>query len=179
MVGDDHVQPQRLRAGDLLDGGDPAVDREHELAALVGEPLDRLPRDAVALVEAAREVPVDVRAELAQTGDRERRGADAVDVVVAVDADPLARRDRGADPVAGRGGVAEERRVVARRLGREECPRHFGVAIPAPDEDAGGDPADPERRGKGARLIVRAGTDRPRALLHRRITVRRASDGVG
>jgi hypothetical protein len=179
VVGHDHVEAERLRPRDLFDCGDPAVDRQHERAALIREALDRVARDAVALVEAAREVPVDVRAELAQARHGERRRADPVDVVVAVDADALARRDRGADPVARRGGVPEERGVMPRRLRREECPRGFGVAVPAPDEDAGGDPADPERLSKGARLTVRAGTDRPRALLHRAITVRRASDGVG
>ncbi len=90
VVGHDHVEPELLRACDLLDRSDSAVDRDHECAALLGEPCDRLARDAVALVEAARQVPADVRAELAQADDRERRGADPVDVVVAVDADPLA-----------------------------------------------------------------------------------------
>ena len=179
VVGHDHVEPERLRAGDLVDRRDPTVHGEHERVPVLGEPLDRLAREPVPLVEAAREVPVDVGAELAQAYDRERRRADPVDVVVAVDADALAGRDRGSDALAGCARVPEERRIVARRLGRQERPSAFGVAVPAPDEDAGGGPADPERRGEGARLIVRAGTDRPRALLHRAVTVRTASDGVG
>ena len=178
VVGDDHVEPERLRARDLLDRGDPAVDGQDERVALLGEPLDRLARQAVALVEAARKMPVDVRPELAQRRHRERRRADPVDVVVTVDADALARRDRRLDPVASGSGVAEQLRVVMRRLGGEKRSRRSGVAVPAPDEDAGGDPADPERSRESARLIVRAGTDRPRALLHRGLTVRRGSDGA-
>ena len=100
MVGDDHVEPARARLGDLGDGRDAAVDGEHEPAALVGEPLERAAADAVALVEAARQVPVDVGAELAQQQHGERRRGDPVDVVVAVDADPPARGDRRADPLA-------------------------------------------------------------------------------
>ena len=41
VVGDDDVEAERARLGDLLDGRDPAVDGEHEPAALAGEPLDR------------------------------------------------------------------------------------------------------------------------------------------
>ena len=62
--------------------------------ALLGEARDRRRGDAVALLEPARQVPADVGAELPQRQHRERRRADAVDVVVAVDADPLAALDR-------------------------------------------------------------------------------------
>ena len=65
--------PSVARRGDLLDRGDAAVDREDEPAALLGEPLERLAADAVALVEAARQMPLDVGAELAQDEHRERR----------------------------------------------------------------------------------------------------------
>jgi alkanesulfonate monooxygenase SsuD/methylene tetrahydromethanopterin reductase-like flavin-dependent oxidoreductase (luciferase family) len=54
VVGDDDLEAERLRALDLLDRGDAAVDGQHELDALVGEPLERVPVQAVALVEAAR-----------------------------------------------------------------------------------------------------------------------------
>ena len=89
VVGDDDVEPELLRAGDLGDRGDPAVDGDDECAPVAGQPVERLARDAVALLEPAREVPGDVRAELPQDEDGERRGADPVRVVVAVDADAL------------------------------------------------------------------------------------------
>ena len=120
VVGHDHVEAERLRARDLLDRGDPAVDGQDERAALLGEPLDRLTGEPVALVETAREMPVDVRPELAERRHRERCRADPVDVVVAVDADPLARRDRCSDPVACGRGVAEQLRVVTRAAPRRE-----------------------------------------------------------
>ena len=44
MVGDDHLEAARLRLGHLLHRRDAAVDREHEAAALVGEPLERRAR---------------------------------------------------------------------------------------------------------------------------------------
>ena len=89
VVGDDDVEPQLFRASHLGDRGDPAVDGEDEGAPVTGQPVERLARDAVPLLEPAREVPGDVRAELPQDEDGERRGADAVRVVVAVDADAL------------------------------------------------------------------------------------------
>ena len=92
VIRDDDLEAVRLRAGDLLDGGDAAVDGQDEPAALVGETVERLAREAVALVEAARQMPVRVGAERAQRQNGERGGADPVDVVVAVDADALALR---------------------------------------------------------------------------------------
>ncbi len=75
---------------------------------------ERRARDAVALVEAAREVPVDVGAELAQQQHRERRRRDAVDVVVAVHADAAAVGDRGPDALAREPHVAEREGIVTR-----------------------------------------------------------------
>ena len=89
VVGDDDVEPQLLGVRDLLDGRDPAIDREDQPGFLAGEARQRFAGQAVALFEAARQMPGDLCAELAQHGDRERRGADAVDVVVAVHADRL------------------------------------------------------------------------------------------
>ena len=120
MVGDDDVEPAFSGLGDLVDGRDPAVDGEDEPATLVGEPGKRVAADAVALVEAAREVPGDVGAELAQEKNGERGRGDAVDVVVAVDADPasLARSRLGSvrtQPPCRRAGT--DRAAAARRRG--------------------------------------------------------------
>ena len=88
--------------------------------------------EAVALLEAARQVPFDVRPELPQGQHGERGRADPVDVVVAVDADPLAGRDRRADAVDRRGHVAERERVVPGRLRLEERARRRRlVVVPA------------------------------------------------
>ena len=55
------------------------------------------PFEAVALLEPRRQVPLRLGAELAQQQHGERGRADPVGVVVAVDADPRAGRDRGPD----------------------------------------------------------------------------------
>ena len=89
VVGDDDVEPQLFRAGHLGDRGDPAVHGDDEGAPVAGQSVERLAGDAVALLEPAREVPGDVCAELPQDEHGERRGADPVRVVVAVDTDAL------------------------------------------------------------------------------------------
>ena len=146
MVGDDHVEPACARLGNLRDRGDAAVDREHETAPLVGETAERRARDAVALVEAARQVPVDLGSELAQEEHGERCCRDAVDVVVAVDADAATRRDRGADALARLAHVAEQERVVRNGVAGEERARVLWVGKPAPDENACRELADPGSR---------------------------------
>ena len=120
VVGDDDVEAVRARLGDLLDRGHAAVDGEHEPAALLGQARERLALDAVALLEAARKVPGDVGAELAEDQDGEGRGADPVRVVVAVDADPLAGSDRGADRLDRGGHVPEQEGVVGGHRSVEE-----------------------------------------------------------
>src|SRR5437773_10257729 len=93
VIRDDHLEAASLRLRDLPDRGDAAVDREHEPDAVVGELLERVMRDAVPFLEAARQMPHRVRADLAQDQDRERSRADSVDVVVAVDTDLPPVRD--------------------------------------------------------------------------------------
>src|SRR5436309_12821076 len=87
VVRDDDVEPELTCAPDFVDRRDAAGDRQDEPTALLREPLQRLTAAAVALVEAARPVPRDPGAELAQPHAAEPSGADPVDVVVAVHAD--------------------------------------------------------------------------------------------
>ena len=167
VVGDDDLEPRRPGLRDLLDGSDPAVDGEDERAAVVRQARQRLARHPVALLEAAGQVPLDVRAQVAQGRHGQRGRADAVHVVVAVDADPPARRDRLADQRARGLDVPEQERVVPGRLRGQEGARRLGVAVAAPDEDACCRFADAERRGEPSHLPARARTDRPGALVHR------------
>ena len=60
VIGDDDLEPERARVLDLGDSGDPAVDGEDEVEALLGEPRQRLPVQAVALLEPRRQMPGDV-----------------------------------------------------------------------------------------------------------------------
>ena len=91
VVRDDDVEPELAGAGDLLDRRDAAVDGDHEVDAIRREQLDRLDGEAVALLEAARQAPFDVCADLPQGQHGQGRRRDPVHVIVAVDADPLVR----------------------------------------------------------------------------------------
>ena len=114
MVADDDLESERLGCRDLGGRGDPAIDRQDETAAVVGQPRERLAADAVALVEAARQVPLDLGPELPQDQNGERGRADAVGVVVAVHADATAARDRGPNCLTCGRHVPELERVVRR-----------------------------------------------------------------
>src|SRR6266540_3922601 len=169
MVGDDHVQPELARVVNLFHRGDAAIDREDQTAAFLGQTLERLPADAVALVEPARQMPFDLRSELAQYEDGEHGRADAVDVVVTVDADALACRNRSSYVLNRPLHVAEQVGVVQGQLAGQEGPRLLGVAVAAPDEHARRDLVEAELLGKSGGLPVRARTDRPDALRHARL----------
>ena len=54
MVGDHNVEASLFRLGHLGGSGDPAVDRQDEPTTFLRKPFERLPADAVALVEATR-----------------------------------------------------------------------------------------------------------------------------
>ena len=148
MVGDDHVEAARLRGSDLLGRRDPTVDRQEQAAALVGEPRDRVARDAVTFLEAARQVPLDVGAERAKRQDGERRGADAVHVVVAVDADPRSVGDRRANPFDRDCHVPEQKRIVRLDLAGDERPRLLEVTVATPDQNRCRDLPHVERIGE-------------------------------
>ena len=175
VVGDDHVDAEPPGLLDLGDGGDAAVDREDELHALLGQARDRRRRDAVALLEPARQVPADVGADLPQRQHGERRRADAVDVVVAVDADPLAPLDRRSQALHGRRHVAEEQRIVGDALGLEERPGRRGIAETAAHEHGRERLRDVERGHQLPHLGERDGLDLPAAC--HAVTIGPAPDG--
>ena len=79
-------------------------------------------------------MPRDVGAELAQEQDGERRRADTVGVVVAVDADARTRLDRRRDRLDRLAHVAEQKRVVPRERAVEEPARARRVGEAAADE---------------------------------------------
>ena len=159
VVGDDHLHPQRPRERDLLDRGDPAVDRDEQRGAALGQPLDVGGAEPVAVGEPVGDQPVALGAQLAQRADQDRRRADAVDVEVAVDGDPLAARDRGEDPLDDRRHRVELGRVV-RLVGLEEGPRLLGRAVAAPDQGDRDRLAQPQLVGERPRLRVGVGLGR-------------------
>ena len=66
MIGDDDLEPELAGAPNFLDRRDAAVDGDDEATAVLGQALERLPADAVALVEAARQMPVRICPQLPQ-----------------------------------------------------------------------------------------------------------------
>ena len=156
VVGDHHLHAGGLRGGHLLDRGDRAVHRHQEIRAAGGEPLDGRGGEPVAVVDPARQVPVDVGPERPQRPHEHGGRADAVDVVVAVDGDPRAALDSGEDPRRPRAQPAERVERMP-RLRREERARGAGVREAAPHEDLRDDVRHAELAGepRGGGVIVR------------------------
>ena len=138
VVGDDDLEPEPRRLVDLGDGGDPAVDREHELDPLVGEPRERLRRRA-------RSPPRSARAD----ASRARRRARAAGRRRARWRRCRRRRSRrgrrSACPAATAarialdrlGHVAERERIVAGQRAFEERARRRRVGVAAAHEHRG------------------------------------------
>ena len=177
VVGDDDVQPRSARGRHLVDGRDRAVDGDEQLRPARGEPLDGRAREPVAVVDPARQVPVDVRAERPQRPHEHRGRAHAVDVVVAVDGDPRAALDAREDP---RRAVAQPAERVERmaRPGGEERVRGVRVGEPAPDQHLRHHVRHAERRHQplGGGVVVRGDLEADVGRRHAR-TVRRRADG--
>ncbi len=98
MVGDDHLHPPLPRPGDRVDRGDRAVHGEDQRGAALGERIDTCLGEPIAVGHPVGDQPVAIGPQLAEGADGDRRGADPVDVEVAVDGDPLAPLDRAEEP---------------------------------------------------------------------------------
>ena len=176
VVGDDDLEPERARVLDLRDRGDAAVDGDDEVEAFLGEPRERVGVQAVALLEARRQVPRDVGVQLAQQQDGERGRADPVGVVVAVHADSLAGVDRRGDRRDRLAHVAERERVVSGQGAVEEAARLGGLVVAAADEHRRRHLVERERVGERLHAGVRTGFELPGSGRHVSATVRTPSD---
>ena len=94
MVGDDEVDPQLARELRLTYGSDAAVHGHDDARPVGGELANRLRVQAVALLVAIGDVGADADADLTEGAHEDRRSGDAVDVVVPIDDDALASRER-------------------------------------------------------------------------------------
>jgi hypothetical protein len=165
VVGDEHVQPGRPSGGHLLDRGDRAVDGHQQARPARGEALDGGQGQAVAVVQPAGQIPIDLGSEPPQAAHEHRGGAHPVDVVVAVDRDPRAgarvpehQVHRGVDP------VERPRRMLVGRV--EERARRDRRAMPAAHEhlrERVGHPQVALERERGAHV---AGGDLEARLIH-------------
>src|SRR5581483_4161087 len=129
VVGDDHVQPDLAREGDLVAPADAAIHRHDQANARRLQPLQPVDVQTVAVAEAVRNVRLDPPPEGGQ-GAHEQRGArQPVDVVVAPDRDRLAGLDRLPNAAHRLRHAAEAPGVVERGVGRgQECTRVLGRA---------------------------------------------------
>ncbi len=157
------LEPTSSRLGDLVDGGDAAVDREHEPDAVVREPGQGLARDTVALLEATRKMPDDVGTQFTKKENGKGSRADPVDVVVAVHADARVTRDGRTDALDRDLHVTEKERIVAGERGVEESLRSLGRVVSAACENGSRDVADAKVARERARCAGVDGCDRPRA----------------
>jgi hypothetical protein len=169
VVHDHHVHAALGAAPDLFDGGGAVVHGDEERHALRDESLHGRPVEAVPRAGALRDVRPHVPAEHAQEAHQHRRAGDAVHVVVAPDADPLAVAERGPDARDGLLHVGQTLGAQQRgQVRTQELARRAGV-VDAPVQQAlGRDRVHAERSGQGAALDRALRADRPPVAGHER-----------
>ena len=138
MVGDDQIDAELARAPRGLGAADAAVDRDDQRHALGMQPVDRRGLEAIAVLQPFGDEVDDVAAEQLERPAQDDGRGDAVDVVVAVDGDPLLAGQRLFEPrdravhVREPEGIVQlvERRVqeACRELGIVEARRHSSRA---------------------------------------------------
>src|SRR5262249_1281668 len=112
VVGNDQVQSEAARFLCLLDAADAAIHRDDERRAAEPYLLQSLGIKTVALVQAVRYVEVAGAAHQAQSLPKNRRPGKAVDVVISVNADPLALLNRPPHALGRVWHTRQQRRVV-------------------------------------------------------------------
>ena len=133
VVGDDHIKTELAGAGDLIDGGDRAVNGDQQACWTGCKAFNVGKAEPVSILAAARYEPLDFGAKIAQCAHEDRRRADAVNVVVTVNQNRRAGSDvaeRELDRVADLRKIA---RLVVIACA-EELPRLSGVAQAAAHE---------------------------------------------
>src|SRR6266545_7013886 len=99
VVGDDEIHAERPRERGLADRCHPAVHRYDDARAIGSELTQRQFVQAISLLVPVRDVGRDPDAELAEGADEDGRSGDAGDVVVPIDDDALASRERTTEPL--------------------------------------------------------------------------------
>ena len=178
VIADDDLEAERLGRRDFGARRDPAVDGQDKTAAVAGQARERLFANAVALVEAAGQMPVDVGPELAQDQDGQGGCADPVRVVVAVNADAPPLGNRGANRLTRSGHVPEAERVVRRQRSLEEPARAGHIFVATPDEHGRRRRAERELTSERRDGVALTWFDRPGALVHGQSTLGSAPDGT-
>ena len=132
--------PSCARKLGLIDRRDSAIDRhDQRRLALLGEPAQGLGIDAIALLDAMRNVVLELGgAGQPQARPQHARAAHAVDVVVAVNHDLPALTNRPHDPLGRLHGAGQQLRVVKdAQLGFQKGVRPIWVFDSAVDQQLG------------------------------------------
>ena len=156
MVGDDEVDPELARALGRIVPADAAVDRHDDIDLVGMEPIDRGRLEPVAVAQPFGNEVDHLPAEHLERPPQDDGRGDAVDVVVAVDRDPLAARQRPLEPRHGAVHVRQQKRVVQvieRRVEKTIGDRR--LAKPAQAEQAGDGRVNVQRQRRAPRLRLR------------------------
>ncbi len=136
VVGDNDLHAKLPRERDLLVRRDARIHRDHQARAPAVKLLHRLPRQTVALAQAVRDIIFARSALSAQVIDQRAGRGDAVNIVVAVDHNALASRERAAYHLDRLVHVAHQMRVVqAAPVAAEKRTRRIGVFDAAGGKD--------------------------------------------
>ena len=112
MVRDDDVQTSLARRTNGLVAGDAAVDGQQKTAVVGAGFLDRLGGQAVAVIDAVRQVALRVGAVTAEYPGGQGGSGDAVGIVVAMHKDAFALQDGLPEPFSGLACPRERERVT-------------------------------------------------------------------
>ena len=112
MVGDDQIDPELAGAQRRLGAADAAVDRDDQRDAIGMQPVDRRGLQPVAVLDPLGNEVHHLTAEHLEGPAQDHRRGDPVDVVVAVDGDPLLARQRLLEPDDRPVHVGELERIV-------------------------------------------------------------------
>ena len=99
VVGDDHVHAQRVGEVYLLHAGDAAVHGDQQAGSLAVQALDGVDAQAVAVLDAARDIVQHIGAPALEIVHQNTGGGDTVHVVVAEHGDPLVVGQRPLHPL--------------------------------------------------------------------------------
>ncbi len=147
VIGDDEVEAERARPLRCLGAANAAVHRDDHVDLVGMQPVDRRRLQSVAVAQPLRNEMTHLAAEHLQRAAEDDSRGDAVDVVVAVDGDPLAARQRQLEARHRPFHVGQEKRVVQvieRRV--QESVGNGGIAEAAQAQEPCDCRMDAERR---------------------------------
>jgi hypothetical protein len=143
VIGNNKFQAEAFGLQGFVDAGDSTIDGDDHLDAEFGERAEGVGIEAVAFFEAVGDMEVRPSAEELEDAHEDGGAGDAVDIVIAIDADGASRGDGGEDAIDGVGDAREEVGGVKAAEGAIEetasIPREVDTAIEEELGDESGD----------------------------------------